>query len=297
MKHDSQFFLFIILFLLFAGCSGTKKQQKLTYKKTNSGYTYAFHTNEKGKEPQVGDEVAYHQVVMKNDTLLQSTWYQQEPRKTILPPKDSVASPPPPHYEALLLMSPGDSLTIWQTLEGFQPAELPRGVSPQDTFIYHLKMFSIRPAAEVEKEKEALVARGKSLEGEIMPQRIQDYLAGKLDDQITTTESGLKYIIHEQGTGRKVESGNFLLVHYVGFLRDGTVFDKSYKKQYKPYSLRIDRGNVIKGWDEGLMNLNEGGSMTLFIPFELGYGVAGSPPEIPERSELIFHVVLEKIRF
>ncbi len=297
MKYPVPFLLLALPLLFLLACSGTKKQQKLEYKKTKSGYTYVFHQDKKGKKPKVGDEVAYHQIVMKNDTLLQSTWYQQEPRKTVLPPKDSVASPPPPHYEALLLMSPGDSLTIWQTLEQYKQEELPRGVHPQDTFIYHLKLFGIRPAKEVQAEKEALIAQGKSLEEEVMPQRIKDYLAGKLDDQITTTASGLKYIIHEQGSGRKVESGNFLAVHYIGFLSDGTVFDKSYKKLYTPYNLRVDRGNVIKGWDEGLMLLNEGGSMTLFIPYQLAYGVAGSPPTIPEKSELIFHVVLEKIRF
>ena len=301
MKFSNQSCLLLFFMaLVLTSCGGAKKQQKpkaLKFEKTESGYTYAFHKNKKGKSPKVGDEVAYHQIVMKNDTLLQSTWYQQVPRKTVMPARDSVATPPPPHYEALLLMSPGDSLTVWQTLENYKPEELPKGVTPKDTFIYHLTMFSIRKAKEVKKEFDAVVSRGEQLEKEIMPQRIKNYLEGKLDNQITKTESGLKYIIHEQGDGPKVESGQFLQVHYIGLLNDGTVFDKSYKKKYSPYNLRVGRGNVIAGWDEGLQLLSEGGSMTLFIPYELAYGVAGSPPTIPEKAELIFHVVLEDIRF
>ncbi len=262
---------------------------------TKSGYPYIHHIKNKGKRAKVGDEIAYHQIVAKNDTLLQSTHFYGPPRKTVMPPRDSIASPPPPHYDALFLMAPGDSLTVFQLLTNFKASELPPGVTNHDTFIYHLTVYAIKDAAEVAKEKAAIARRAVDIV-DSMQTTVKAYLAGQLDNQITTSESGLKYIIHNEGSGKSAEPGKFIDVHYAGFLQDGSNFDNSWKKG-QPYTFRVGRGLVIKGWDEALPMLKEGGKATLFIPHTLAYGVAGQPPTIPERAELIFYVELEAVRF
>ena len=286
----------LTLYLFLAACSKqTTNSQAKNSGITASGYPYVHHVKNKGKRGKVGDEISYHQVVLKNDTLLQSTFFLGEPRKTIMPPRDSVATPPPPHYDALFLMAPGDSLTVYQLLDTFPATALPPGVSNKDTFIYHLKVFSIKNKKEVAKEQARIAKRAVDIV-DSMQTTIQDYLAGKLDDQITTSESGLKYIIHKPGTGQEVKNGKFIDVHYAGFLKDGTNFDNTWKKK-QPYTFRIGRGQVIPGWEEALPMLKEGGNATLFIPHTLAYGKAGNPPVIPERAELIFYVELANVRF
>ncbi|MEL6865406.1 MAG: FKBP-type peptidyl-prolyl cis-trans isomerase [Bacteroidota bacterium] len=263
--------------------------------RTVSGYPYQFHIKGDGAKAQVGDEIFYHQRVLKNDTLLQSTYYSGKPRQTVMPSRDSVATPPPPHYDALFLMAPGDSLTVYQLLDTFDVKSLPPGVTNQDTFVYVLKVYRIRPKAEVDAGIAALKAREQSV-ADSLRVKAKDYLAGKLNDQITTSASGLKYIIHEPGEGKQAASGKFVDVHYSGILRSGENFDNSFKN-LRPYTFRVGRGLVIQGWDEAIPMLKVGGKATLFIPYQLAYGVAGRPPEIPERSELIFYVELVDVRF
>lgn len=105
------------------------------------------------------------------------------------------------------------------------------------------------------------------------------------------TDSGLHYIITEEGKGAKPNKHNNVTVHYSGALTNGKVFDSSYKRN-KPFTFKLGLGNVIKGWDEGIALLNVGSKAKLIIPFFLGYGEQGSPPVIPARATLIFDVEL-----
>lgn len=90
---------------------------------------------------------------------------------------------------------------------------------------------------------------------------------------------------------RKAEKGNDLLVHYAGFLQDGTEFDSSYKRG-EPFSVTLGAGMVIKGWDQGLEGMCRGEIRKLIIPPHLGYGESGYPPIIPEKATLEFKVEL-----
>ena len=258
---------------------------------TPAGYRCVHHIKNEGIKPKVGDQVTYHNLIFKNDTsLVSSTYYLFEPQSAVLPGKDGVPSPPPPDYEAIFLMSPGDSLTVYQKLDTFPPEKLPNGVLPQDVFSYNLKLLSIKPKNIIDKEIAATKAREKTV-ADSTNALIKKYLAGDLDNEIQTTEKGLKYIIHKEGTGDKVRDGGFAKVHFSGFLTDGTQFDNSWKDA-KPYACRIGRGRVIGGWDEGIPLLNVGSQATLFVPYTLAYGEAGKPPTIPSRAELVFYVEL-----
>jgi peptidylprolyl isomerase len=111
----------------------------------------------------------------------------------------------------------------------------------------------------------------------------------------TVTDSGLKYIDIEVGTGDSPQTGQTVSVHYTGWLTDGTKFDSSVDRG-QPFSFVIGTGQVIEGWDEGVATMKVGGKRRLIIPPELGYGASGYPPVIPGNAELIFDVELLEIR-
>lgn len=109
-----------------------------------------------------------------------------------------------------------------------------------------------------------------------------------------TTESGLKYIDLEVGTGATPQQGNTVVVHYTGTLENGTKFDSS-RDRGQPFSFKIGVGQVIKGWDEGVGSMKVGGRRQLIIPADLGYGTRGAGGVIPPNATLIFDVELIKI--
>lgn len=106
-----------------------------------------------------------------------------------------------------------------------------------------------------------------------------------------TTASGLRYVDEVVGTGASPKSGQNVTVHYTGTLENGTKFDSSVDRG-QPYTFPIGRGEVIKGWDEGVMTMKVGGKRKLIIPASLGYGAAGRPPNIPPNATLLFDVEL-----
>jgi hypothetical protein len=116
--------------------------------------------------------------------------------------------------------------------------------------------------------------------------------AGEVGKEITTP-SGLKYVDEKIGEGKSPSVGKMVSVHYTGTLENGTKFDSSLDRG-QPLSFPIGMRRVIKGWDEGLMSMKEGGKRKLIIPPDLGYGPSGNPPTIPPNATLIFEVELVK---
>ena len=106
--------------------------------------------------------------------------------------------------------------------------------------------------------------------------------------------SGLRYIERRPGTGSTPATGSEVVVHYDGYLLDGTKFDSSHDRGV-PYVFRIGTGSVIKGWDEALAAMKPGEKRTLIIPWWLGYGTAGKGL-IPAKATLVFEVELLEIR-
>jgi peptidylprolyl isomerase len=107
----------------------------------------------------------------------------------------------------------------------------------------------------------------------------------------STTSSGLKYVDQVVGTGASPRKGQRVTVHYTGRLQNGTKFDSSVDRG-TPYEFVIGMGNVVKGWDEGIMSMKVGGKRHLIIPPGLGYGAVGRPPAIPPNATLEFDVEL-----
>ncbi|HEY7238344.1 MAG TPA: FKBP-type peptidyl-prolyl cis-trans isomerase [Burkholderiales bacterium] len=96
------------------------------------------------------------------------------------------------------------------------------------------------------------------------------------------------------GSGATAKAGQDVVVHYVGWLSDGTQFDSS-RARRDPLDFALGAGDVIKGWDEGLPGMKVGGKRRLTIPPELAYGDQGLAGIIPPRATLVFEVELLNI--
>lgn len=109
------------------------------------------------------------------------------------------------------------------------------------------------------------------------------------------TGSGLEYRIDRAGTGAHPVPGQTVRVHYTGWLTNGTKFDSS-RDRNEPYEFVIGRGNVIRGWDEGVGAMKVGEIRTLVIPPALGYGARGMGGVIPPNATLVFKVELLAVK-
>jgi peptidylprolyl isomerase len=119
---------------------------------------------------------------------------------------------------------------------------------------------------------------------------VLDSPLGNLDELVAAGSSSLQVHDVTEGTGAAAEQGQMLTVHYVGRLTSGQVFDSSIERD-RPFVFELGAGDVIQGWDRGLLGMREGGRRILVIPPELGYGSRGTG-NIPPNSTLIFEVVL-----
>ena len=110
-------------------------------------------------------------------------------------------------------------------------------------------------------------------------------------DELTTTPSGLQYRDLTVGDGTAASNGDTAVVHYTGWLLDGTKFDSS-KDRNTPFEFAIGAGRVIRGWEEGVGSMNIGGTRELIIPPDLAYGDRGAGGVIPPGATLKFEVEL-----
>jgi FKBP-type peptidyl-prolyl cis-trans isomerase FkpA len=273
-------FLFGLVVLFFA----TSCQNQESGTVTPSGYPYTVHKETGGEKPNTGDWVFFHAQIRNGEQVLHTSRLQgSSPRLRIEEITGRQASPV---EEVLKEMAIGDSVTVEIPLDTIDPK--PRGFENASLMLYDVVCIDIKTQEEIDAEQAAAKAREVEV-ATLVSELASDYTSGKLTESIKTTDSGLKYMIHEEGTGALPELGKNVSVHYYGTLTNGQMFDNSFARG-EPFVFPLGAGQVIKGWDEGLALLTKGTKATLFIPYELGYGETGSPPSIPPRSELIFYV-------
>ncbi|KAI8992949.1 hypothetical protein BD414DRAFT_535538 [Trametes punicea] len=142
------------------------------------------------------------------------------------------------------------------------------------------------PAATPEKtEKKAEEKKGKQEKKEKAEKE-------KSKGQTKTLEGGVKVTDHKVGSGPQAKAGDMVAMRYIGKLENGKVFDSNTKG--KPFKFRLGKGEVIKGWDVGIVGMQPGGERLLTIPAPMAYGKK-SQPGIPANSTLIFEVKLLSI--
>lgn len=154
--------------------------------------------------------------------------------------------------------------------------------------------------ADTEEKKEQKASKGEKAgtdkgkapaSDRVIPEAPHKVPEGKYE----TTSSGLQYFDIQLGKGAAPEEGSVVVVEYTGWLEDGQMFDSSFKRP-TPFVFSIGKGQVIKGWDEGVADMKPGGRRQLKIPGKLGYGARGSPPRIPPDATLVFDVELKEVK-
>lgn len=165
-------------------------------------------------------------------------------------------------------------------------------VPPYSTVVYDVEIVGLQSKAEYDKEQaeakkkeQAKMAASKSQESDLM----KKYLKEK-NITAAPTASGLVYVEKVKGTGAKAAAGKKVKVHYTGTLLNGTKFDSS-RDRNEPFEFTLGKGQVIKGWDEGIAMMNVGGKATLIIPSAIAYGDRDMGT-IPPFSTLVFDVEL-----
>jgi FKBP-type peptidyl-prolyl cis-trans isomerase len=197
-----------------------------------------------------------------------------------------------PLYKALQIIKEGDSILVkipTKTLfdESFK-SPVPPSLNPEGEITFYLGLQKIQTQEEMQAE--AMMRGEKQREEDIA---ILDQYLSENSISAQSTESGLRYVIDVEGSGDHPVPGDNVKVHYTGALLDGTTFDSSVGKD--PIEIVIGRGQVIPGWDEGILLLSPGGKGTLYIPSVLAYGERGYGAAIPPNSILKFDVELVEV--
>ncbi len=292
-------FLFSLLCLgALAACTSGSGRMK-----ADSGYEYEV-IRKGNKEPIPMDSyVFFHMSLTQGDSVIQTTTTTGQPSVLKMTEDNKSYGQLEALVNVMATLSVGDSLLFYFPVDSFE--QIPPGFEAfTEDMIYRVgivevkteeqfNMFRDSVKAEQEKELQIVKARLPEVEATVMA-NWEKYKSGGFDGQIQRTPSGLGYIIHEEGDGAKPVREEPVSVHYYGMLdADAKMFDTSFKMG-QPYRFPLGVGQVIQGWDEGLLLLPKGTKATLLIPASLGYGAAGSPPMIPENADLIFYVEIEK---
>ncbi|GAB1449771.1 MAG: FKBP-type peptidyl-prolyl cis-trans isomerase [Bacteroidia bacterium] len=244
-----------------------------------------FKTEEGAREVKSGDIVLINMkgVASGKDTLLFDSYTAGKPYYI---PADE-----PSFKELFKLLKKGDSLEFSLNADSLylksfgQPA--PASLGSGATIKFNASIQDIYNQQEMQKkfEESNLELMTKDSISRVA------YLANLQGYQ--TTSSGLIYQVVKKGNGKKPKKGTNVSVQYKGTLLDGTIFDQN--MDGKPnFDFAVGMGQVIPGWDEGLMLMGEGDEFKFVIPSELAYGPRGGGP-IPPFSTLVFEVKLVKV--
>ncbi len=265
------------------------------------GHPYTLHRDAGNSKANPGDYIFFDVVTRTADSVLNSSKDAGRPNiMQALPDTSTVEITAV--QDIMQTLGKGDSITIPIQIDTID--NLPPNLQGVDYIYYDVvitdvmeqEAFEAKRAKEQQEMQERMQA-AMARETEVLEfaESIREqYMSGALEGDIQTTDSGLKYLIHEAGTGEPAKVGEPAEVQYIGMLTDGTVFDQSFRRG-RAITFPVGAGSVIQGWDEGIALLNEGAKATFFIPSDLGYGPQGSPPVIPADAELVFYVELEQV--
>ncbi|MEL6866690.1 MAG: FKBP-type peptidyl-prolyl cis-trans isomerase [Bacteroidota bacterium] len=266
------------------------------------GYSYLHHEKNEGPKPEAGQYAYFHYSQRIDDSLMESSRMRDFMPKMMIPTEEQLQQQPNPIVNGLKKMAQGDSLSVGIPIDSLQ--RTPPDWANKEFMYFDIRLEAIKSAEEYQVDQQAEQAK-LAAERQVVQAREQevadftqqvlaDYKAGKLE--VKSLPSGLKYVVHEAGEGPNAAPNQRVDVQYYGVLAEsGEMFDNSFKRG-DSFQFVLGVGSVIRGWDEGIAQLNTGSKATLFIPFNMGYGETGSPPTIPPSADLVFYVELEGIQ-
>lgn len=275
-----------LMLSVLASCSNG--DAPMGYKTTPNGLYYKFHQENSGELPSIGYLVDLTLSCAINDT------------NTIIPPTKNIIQLSEPTFysdfmEGIGMMHIGDSASFIVNIDTtfrylFRVQELPEEFKSTDIMRFDVKINDFYPESEYMKKMIEAIKKNYPEETAGAAAEMQDYFT---ENNIVAkpTESGLYYVMTQEGNGEMPSKGDNVKVHYTGKLLNGKVFDSSVERG-EPIEVPIGMGYVIPGWDEGIMMMSKGEKGVLYIPFYLGYGDRGAGQDIPPFSNLIFEVEL-----
>ena len=278
----------------------TEKSPYPGYQKSATGLYYQFfNQNKDAAQPQVGDLMDLAICCTVNDTtFIVPNTVNTLPLEAPLFAGD--------FYEGMAMMHKGDSASFIVNIDStfikwFHQTSLPAEFNSTDVMRFEVRLddfypeseYAPRLAAKIKKDIDARIEKMKADHPEetaTAAQQLTEYLA-KNKVTVDPTPSGLYYVQTQEGNGEKPEVGMMAQVHYTGKLLDGTVFDSSIERG-EPISFPLGVGQVIPGWDEGIMMMSKGEKGVLYIPYYLAYGDRQAGDKITPFSNLMFEVEL-----
>ena len=263
---------------------------KITVKPTATGLFYIEETAGKGLAIDSGCQVMYN---VKISMLNGKQVFGQDSMKFIYGKRPDMSG----FLEGIKMMKKGGKARL------ILPSQIAFGergyreIPPYTTIVYDVNVLDVKSKAEYEKQQAAdkkkadqKKAAAKSAESGMLKKYLKD---NKITVKPTT--SGLYYIEKIAGTGPQAMAGKKVSVQYNGTLLNGKKFDSSRDHGNKPYEFELGKGNVVKGWDEGIAMMRKGGKAILICPSSLAYGDKDNG-SIPAYSTLVFDVELIDVK-
>ncbi|OHX67101.1 FKBP-type peptidyl-prolyl cis-trans isomerase [Flammeovirga pacifica] len=271
-------------------------------KKTQSGREFDVVENGNGVKPIENNVIEFKFKISddKDSTLFENSMMGRGEYEMFVIPPDSVFKKAiaegqqiDPIIEMLMMAHEGDSTQMTIVAKDFFGKMLPPFVKDSlDVVTVGLRLSRVFDNREdYTQVKEAEAEEDAKAQIAIDDKLIQDYLSKNNINGVQKTESGLYYVITQEGKGPQPQNGDNVEVHYTGTLLDGSKFDSSLDRG-QPLPFVLGQGRVIKGWDEGIALLNKGAKATLYVPSPLAYGQRAMGAQIPANSVLKFDVEL-----
>ncbi len=281
-----------------------------TFAQDNNGFTrlpnqvqYKVYTPNNGPKIKLNDVITFNFTQKTDkDSVLFSSFTAGRPVTIAVQPSQNITDlmyffPLLSEKDSALVKIPADSLFVDTTR--IRPPFFPKG----STLQFVIRIDKVQSMEQAMAAQQRLMDSLKTAEVNTLNKYIAD---NKLSP--AKTASGLMYIITQPSVKSKPVVGDTVLVNYTGRTLEGKVFDSSIEsnakqagleqpgRTYEPISLTLGEGQVIKGWEEGLLLLNEGSKSTFLIPSDLAYGPRGAGADIKPFSALIFDIELVKVK-
>jgi FKBP-type peptidyl-prolyl cis-trans isomerase FkpA len=268
--------------VIIAGCNN------VDFKKTKSGLPYKLYPSKNGKKVEEGKFVKAQVTQKIKDSLVFSTYNSLPLYFQVNPAQQTYDI-----SEVFTSLKEGDSVYSEQMMDTFikrNPAILQQTAYKNgDKIVTTMKILKVYNSPEDFKKDEEQERMGLVKKEE---EAVKGYLSkNKINAQRTGT--GTYVQIMEPGTGEPVAAGKYVSVMYKGQTFGGKVFDSNMDPAFghtDPMGFMVGMGQMIRGFDEGVQLLKEGGKCRIFIPSTLGYGAQPPSPDIKPFEHLIFDV-------
>jgi len=269
--------------------------QQQGYKTTPSGVQYRIIDAHNGPKPKEGDflKLQMRSIVIGDSTrdTVQDTYTKGGPVPIAL---QKVSGERFDFIEPLYLFSAGDSVELVVPVDSLQPMQRPPFAKKGDKIHVFLKVYAVQTKEQMEADMKQQEAEQNAKE----EKAIQDYLT-KNHLTANKTEKGVYVVTQDEGNGARPLAGQTVKVDYTGKSLEGKPFDSSTDTSaqtmhhpLQPLSFAVGSGQMIPGFDDGILQLKKGAKATLIIPSSLAWGARGQAPVIEPNEVVVFDVHL-----